>query len=70
MVSKASRKTQGRTAAGSVTTTATRKPEGGFGLGRNEFIPDYTHVVKDLRRIGVLAGSLILGLIVLSFFLK
>ncbi len=35
-----------------------------------EFNPDYTHVKRDLGRIGVLAGSFIALLIVLSFFLK
>lgn len=35
-----------------------------------EFNPDYSYVKKDLRRIGVLAGSFILILIVLSFFLR
>ena len=31
---------------------------------------DYSHIIKDLKRIGVLAGSFIVILIVLSFFLK
>ncbi|HLB45848.1 MAG TPA: hypothetical protein VJL59_02370 [Anaerolineales bacterium] len=31
---------------------------------------DYTHVVSDLKRIGLLAGSLIVVLVVLSFFIK
>ena len=35
-----------------------------------EFKPDYTHVKRDLSRIGVLAGSFFVLLIVLSFFLK
>jgi hypothetical protein len=35
-----------------------------------EFNPDYSHVIQDLRRIGVLAGSFILILVVLSFFLN
>ena len=35
-----------------------------------EFNPDYTHVKRDLGRIGVLAGSFFALLIVLSFFLK
>jgi len=35
-----------------------------------DFNPDYTHVKRDLRRIGVLAGSFFGILIVLSFFLK
>jgi hypothetical protein len=34
------------------------------------FNPDYSYVFKDLRRIGLLAGSLIVVLIVLSFFLR
>ena len=37
---------------------------------RTEFTPDYTHVKKDLTRIGILAGSFFVGLIVLSFFIK
>ncbi len=31
---------------------------------------DYSYVKKDLRRIGVLAGSLIAALVVLSFFIR
>jgi hypothetical protein len=31
---------------------------------------DYTHVYSDLRRIGLLAGLLIAGLVALSFFIK
>jgi len=37
---------------------------------RNEFNPDYTHVKKDLKRIGTLAGFFIFVLVALSFFLK
>jgi len=37
---------------------------------RAEFNPDYTHVKRDLARIGTLAGFFIVVLIVLSFFLK
>ena len=35
-----------------------------------EFNPDYTHVRRDLRRIGLLAGSFALILVVLSFFIR
>jgi ABC-type spermidine/putrescine transport system permease subunit I len=35
-----------------------------------EFNPDYTHVKRDLSRIGVLAGSFLVILVVLSFFIK
>lgn len=34
-----------------------------------EFNPDYTHIKRDLRRIGMLAGSFLVILIVLRFFI-
>ncbi|RMF47024.1 MAG: hypothetical protein D6755_05775 [Anaerolineae bacterium] len=34
-----------------------------------EFNPDYSYVVKDLRRIGALAGTFLVILVALSFFL-
>ena len=37
---------------------------------RTEFNPDYTHVKKDLTRIGTLAGFFIVLLVALSFFLR
>ena len=37
---------------------------------RTEFNPDYSDVKKDLRRIGMLAGSFITLLIILSFIIK
>jgi hypothetical protein len=37
---------------------------------REEFNPDYSHVLKDLRRIAILAGTFLTILIVLSFFLR
>ena len=35
-----------------------------------EFNPDYTYVKRDLRRIGLLAGSFFVILIALSFVLR
>jgi hypothetical protein len=35
-----------------------------------EFNPDYSQTIKDLRRIGTLAGSFFIILIILSFFLR
>jgi hypothetical protein len=35
-----------------------------------EFNPDYSQTIKDLRRIGTLAGTFFLVLVVLSFFLR
>jgi hypothetical protein len=37
---------------------------------RGEFNPDYTYVKRDLKRIGILAGSFFGILIILSFFLQ
>ncbi len=37
---------------------------------RTEFNPDYTHIKRDLGRIGILAGGFFALLIVLSFFVK
>ncbi len=34
-----------------------------------EFNPDYSYILKDLKRIATLAGSFLVILIVLSFFL-
>ncbi len=39
------------------------------GRRATEFNPDYTYVKSDLRRIATLAGSFILLMVVLSFFL-
>jgi len=35
-----------------------------------EFNPDYSNTIKDLRRIGILAGTFISILVILSFFLR
>lgn len=35
-----------------------------------EFNPDYTPVIKDLKRIGILAGSFLVVLVALSFILN
>jgi hypothetical protein len=35
-----------------------------------EFNPDYTHIRRDLGRIGILAASFFVILVALSFFLK
>ena len=49
------------------TTKATSR---GTSISSTEFNPDYTHVKRDLSRIGVLAGSFVVILVALSFFLK
>jgi len=37
---------------------------------QTEFNPDYSQTIKDLRRIGILAGTFISILIGLAFFLR
>jgi hypothetical protein len=51
-------------------TPRTSAASGGRRLFEREFNPDYTYVIKDLKRIGALAGTFFALLIVLSFFLK
>ena len=46
------------------------RPMTAVPVARTEFNPDYTHVKRDLTRIGILAGSFFVILIVLSFFLR
>ncbi|MBN1264796.1 MAG: hypothetical protein JXA25_04835 [Anaerolineales bacterium] len=36
---------------------------------KSSFNPDYTYVIKDLKRIAVIAAALILGLVGLSFII-
>jgi len=53
--------------------TSAPKPAGASVGGRpfeREFNPDYTPVIKDLKRIGTLAGTFFILLIILSLFLK
>jgi len=47
-----------------------RRPMMGSTPSAVEFNPDYTHIKRDLRRIGVLAGIFFVILITLSFFLR
>lgn len=47
------------------TPTFSRRP-----ASQPEFKPDYSHVISDLKRIGTLAASFFVILIVLSFILK
>jgi hypothetical protein len=43
---------------------------GSTPAARAEFTPDYSNTKKDLARIGILAGTFFVVLIVLSFFIK
>ena len=46
------------------------KSSGRARVSTTEFNPDYTEIKNDLKRIGILAGSFFVILIVLSFFLR
>jgi hypothetical protein len=41
-----------------------------FRTASSEFNPDYGPIKKDLKRIGILAGTFVTILIILSFFLR
>lgn len=45
-------------------------PIGNIPAVHTEFTPDYSNTKKDLSRIGILAGTFFVALIVLSFFIK
>ena len=73
-MSRKSRKKRLRKKAGSrgvVTSGRLSKSHRPQKVGKmDDFQPDYSYVVEDLKRIGVLAGSLVTLLIILSFFLR
>jgi hypothetical protein len=49
-------------------TPAQSTPRGRIAPGA--FQPDYSHVIKDLRRIARLAGGILVVLLVLAFILR
>lgn len=52
---------------------SSQRPTSGHPLRkslRTEFSPDYSYVINDLKRIGLLAGSFIFLLVALSFVLR
>jgi hypothetical protein len=55
-------RSSGRPVAPLVTGESTRSFD-------RDFSPDYTHVIPDLKRIGTLAASFLVVLIILSFIL-
>lgn len=52
------------------TRSLSRRPMIGNAPVAVEFNPDYTHIKRDLRRIGLLAGSFFAILVALSFVLR
>ena len=58
-------KSTAKVSEASATSTTSRRR-----LSSTEFDPDYSDIVSDLKRIGTLAASFFVILIVLSFFLR
>lgn len=56
--------------SGSASTPAAAAPAKASRSAVAEFNPDYTYVKKDLAKIGIMAGTFITILVILSFFLR
>jgi hypothetical protein len=72
-MSKKNKRQARKVTATTVPAVATSAPVADITPARTtdrEFNPDYSYVKKDLKRIGTLAGSFLVLLIVLSFILK
>ncbi len=65
-MAKKSKRQVNRSSGSSVAPVMTSESSRSFD---RDFNPDYTHVINDLKRIGVLAASFLVVLIILSFFL-
>lgn len=68
-VSKGNRPAISTPATNPQPSSPTWSPQRGFNT-TTEFKPDYSAVKKDLKRIGILAGSFFVILVALSFFLR
>jgi hypothetical protein len=70
MSKKTRRQLRQETPAKSSTTVNQTQNRPSFTGRGAEFNPDYAPIIKDLRRIAILAGSFIIILVALSFFLR
>ncbi len=63
--------TRAASAAAPAETASEPKPAAMFSrrATSSEFAPDYTYIVRDLKRIGILSGTAFVVLVVLSFIL-
>jgi len=68
-MAKKQKRSVSKTTTASVQDT-TQKSSFNSRLSSTEFNPDYSDVIYDLKRIGILAGSFFAVLVVLSFFLR
>ena len=68
---KKTKKRQSRKKRAASRTTATTSPAANTQpKSESGFNPDYTETIKDLKRIGILAGTFFIILLGLSFFLN
>jgi len=63
------KKSKRQSSRSSSRATSSHTSSGGGSALSRDFDPDYTHVITDLKRIGVLAGSFLVILVILSFIL-
>jgi hypothetical protein len=74
MAKKYKRSVASSSSARSETTDVVANEKAGSVFARRssvaEFNPDHSYVIKELKRIGTLAGSFFLVLVVLSFFIN
>lgn len=70
MSKKTKRQVRKTTVAPAPVTPVTTLSTNGNRPFTSDFHPDYTPIIQDLKRIGTLAGSFFVILIVLSFILR
>ncbi len=73
MAKKQKRRVSAAAATEATPSLAVERPAAGSPVRASytqEFNPDYSHVTSDLKRIGIMAGSFLAVLVVLSFFLR
>lgn len=68
-MAKKQKRSVSKTTSTSVEET-TQKTSFNSRLSSSDFNPDYSDVIYDLKRIGILAGSFFAVLIALAFFLR
>jgi hypothetical protein len=58
------------TAPATASSTPRMAPSSARSNSTVEFKPDYSYVIRDLKKIGIMAGSFIAILVILSFIIK
>jgi hypothetical protein len=50
--------------------TSSASRQGGAASSSGDFNPDYSYVIQDLRRIGLLTGFFLIIMVILTFILR